>query len=202
MANDRLLIGGLRFNALGIDSMVFGGPFRVFKGANRVVPMCLLEAPVFSNIHTEMIHCPIKDFSVPDKQEVDDAILEAVACMLEGRDLYIGCGAGLGRTGLMMGCLFKVAYHLNCDTLYDPVRFIRTNYKAAAIETEYQEEFVNSYDPSEVSDLIVQLVAERAADVSAGVTKYRNAVRAREGWFRSALIKIAAALSKYTRPIH
>jgi protein-tyrosine phosphatase len=56
------------------------------------------------------------------------------------RLFYIGCKAGLGRTGTVLACLAREA-----GITTDPVAWVRANHDPRAVETPAQEAFARSW---------------------------------------------------------
>lgn len=120
---------------------VFGGPFR---DKPRHMAGVKLQ-PTHENPEPCDVHCPIRDFGVPDEDVAHAALRQALRLMLvERRTLYVGCMGGTGRTGLFLGLLLKVAGSKN------PLKDVRATYKAHAVETRDQERFLAR---AEVDDL-------------------------------------------------
>jgi len=63
---------------------------------------------------------------------------------LAGKQLYIGCMGGWGRTGLFMALLAKAS------GISDPVAFIREQYTPHAVETKEQQDYVANFDVSPI----------------------------------------------------
>jgi protein-tyrosine phosphatase len=56
------------------------------------------------------------------------------------RLFYVGCRAGLGRTGTVLACLAAEA-----GTPGDPVAWVRAQHDPRAVETPAQEEFARAW---------------------------------------------------------
>lgn len=134
------MLGTLRLN-LSAKSYytVTGGPFRdAAPGYTSVKMAAEIDLPCDIDIATE-------DFSVPPRGPAMRGLISAIDCILEGRPVYVGCMAGRGRTGLFMALLAKA---FGED---DPVRYVRANYYAHAVETHGQLKYVNDFTiPSSV----------------------------------------------------
>jgi protein-tyrosine phosphatase len=59
---------------------------------------------------------------------------------LTGKDVYIGCQGGWGRTGLFLALLAKT-----CG-VENPIMYVRQNYARTAVETPAQEKYVRDFD--------------------------------------------------------
>jgi hypothetical protein len=114
---------------------VVGGPYRRRPGDHYGV--CLLESEPASY----GVWLPIPDFSIPESREdVEYALKEVLhQCMLERR-VWIGCAGGLGRTGLVLALLAKVAGYSH------PVRHVRDSYHPHAVETDQQMDYVAEFE--------------------------------------------------------
>jgi len=58
----------------------------------------------------EVIHLPIRDFSVPEIASLEGAIAEALKRLRSGSNVLAHCYAGIGRTGTFSACLVKRAF--------------------------------------------------------------------------------------------
>ena len=87
-----------------------------------------------------MVH--VADFSTPNSEEVRKAACLALLTALQGKQVYVGCGFGIGRTGTLLGLIARIAD----PRLRDPVTFVRANYYEGAIETIAQREMVEGLD--------------------------------------------------------
>ena len=87
---------------------------------------------------------PIKDKQVPSRGQMTD-ILELIKFEIdENRKVYIHCFRGLGRTGLIVGCLLKEYGLVNTDPLND-IKEMRHGLAGdfrSSPETEDQKRFV------------------------------------------------------------
>ena len=54
-----------------------------------------------------MLYLPIPDFSVPTKDDLEQAVQHTMAYAQAGQHIAIHCSAGIGRTGLFMAYLVK-----------------------------------------------------------------------------------------------
>ena len=84
----------------------------------------------------------IQDFGLPEPAQLRatlDALLAAMAAAPE-RLFYVGCRAGLGRTGTVLACLAA-----ECGVTGDPVAWVRASHDARAVETAAQEDFARNW---------------------------------------------------------
>lgn len=66
-------------------------------------PILLEEAEAWG-IAVETIHLPIRDFGLPTREEMV-VILNAIDdALARGRNIYLHCWGGIGRTGTAVGC--------------------------------------------------------------------------------------------------
>lgn len=112
---------------------VFGGPYALKPSHMSGVRMAREL-----NLPADVV-VPTQDFSVPNKEELEEGLDRAVTLMLLGRPVYIGCMGGIGRTGLFMAVLAK-AFGIT-----DPVAYVRKNYMPHAVETQAQKRFVAEF---------------------------------------------------------
>lgn len=122
-------IGGARFAA---------GPFAALpEGA---FGLCL--DPHAPNRAAAALTLDIVDFGLPDPialRATLDALRAAMAEQPE-RLFYVGCRAGLGRTGTILACL---AAEMGMPG--DPVAWVRAEHDPRAVETPAQEEFARGW---------------------------------------------------------
>jgi atypical dual specificity phosphatase len=86
------------------------------------------------------IHEPVVDMEPPTQEQLD-RVLEAIA-RAHAHQISVGvhCGAGLGRTGVVLACYF-VTKDMNAKNAIARVRRMRPG----SIETDGQEEAVNEF---------------------------------------------------------
>lgn len=86
---------------------------------------------------------PVRDMSIPGRETYPalyGALLAALYELSKGRKVYVGCMGGIGRTGLFMALLARLA------GIPHPVAYVRANYTFLAVETPEQERFVREFD--------------------------------------------------------
>lgn len=81
----------------------------------------------------------VVDFCVPSKEDLDRGLSDTVRLITSGRQVYVGCMGGVGRTGFMLALLAKAW------GVPDPVNYVRDNYYPHAVETIPQLELVRDY---------------------------------------------------------
>ena len=129
---------------------ITGGPFDAFEDfgddrREKVFGVCVRAERAPQNAD---ICLPIRDFQVPTPQQlpaVREALQAALSAALDGKDVYVGCMGGWGRTGLFLALLAKVA------GAEDPVQFVRENYSMRAVETVEQHQYVKAFDARELN---------------------------------------------------
>ncbi|WPB87169.1 protein-tyrosine phosphatase family protein [Sediminicoccus rosea] len=123
---------------LGVE--VAAGPFRNLPAG--AFGLCLdPEAP---NRGEASLTLDIVDYGLPDPAALRatlDALRAAMAAEPE-RLFYVGCRAGLGRTGTVLACLAAEA-----GIVGDPVAWVRAQHDPRAVETKAQEDFARAWAP-------------------------------------------------------
>ena len=116
--------------------IIIGGPFRQCpEGLFSIKMAAEIDRPCDVSIPTE-------DFSVPPTQALRKGIMKTLAAMariddVDERVCYAGCMGGIGRTGLFMAAMAKTLGYA------DPIATVRSQYKASAVETRQQENYIN-----------------------------------------------------------
>ncbi|MCL4743856.1 MAG: hypothetical protein KJZ83_00425 [Burkholderiaceae bacterium] len=122
---------------------IAGGPYDNFPGRDQAFGVCVRAERVPEGGFDA--HVPIHDFSIPnDRLALDMAIRDTFRAAIRGRDVYVGCMGGWGRTGLFLALLAKTA------GVTDPVDYVREYYHPRAVETKPQARFVESFDAREL----------------------------------------------------
>jgi hypothetical protein len=85
------------------------------------------------------VSIPTEDYSIPNRDVLEIGLLKTYEAMLQGREVYVGCMGGIGRTGLFLAILAKVAGYKN------PISYIRRNYNGSAVETNLQELYIHRF---------------------------------------------------------
>lgn len=132
-----------------------GGPFDGYDPTENSLGVCVRAERVPKSAD---IRVPIHDFDVPRPADiwlVQEALQRAFGAALDGKDVYVGCMGGWGRTGLFLALCAKVAGEK------DPVGFIRAHYTPKAVETAKQEAYVRDFDVAEVQAGILAYARKR-----------------------------------------
>lgn len=90
----------------------------------------------------------IKDFSIPEINDLDRWIKDIDESLKKGEKILIHCKAGIGRTGLIAACIYKRIHGCSGDEAIREIRAIRPG----SVETHEQEEMVRSYLAGDQSD--------------------------------------------------
>ena len=89
-----------------------------------------------------MLYLPIPDFSVPAKDDLEQAVQHTIAYAQAGQHIAIHCSAGIGRTGLFMAYLGKRYLGLSGTEALQWVR----RYIPHAVETPEQQQWLLNDD--------------------------------------------------------
>lgn len=136
---------------------VFGGPY-----AKRPTSM---RGVVVAKELTNLAHdtaLPIVDFKTPMHSSAREAVDKAVAMILRGERVYIGCMGGRGRTGLFLACIAKTF------GIKAPVEYVREHYFQHAVETADQYAFVRDWQPSAKTQARIRFARFKNAFKKAG----------------------------------
>ena len=110
---------------------------------------CLLESyelpadlqQTYRQMGFELLRFPIQDFAAPrDPAEFAQFLNDLLARLRRGENLYVHCLGGIGRTGTLLCCLFKL---LGVEG--DPLTLIRSVYASVAVESSAQQRFVKDF---------------------------------------------------------
>ncbi|HJS89220.1 MAG TPA: ADP-ribosylglycohydrolase family protein [Steroidobacteraceae bacterium] len=100
--------------------------------------------------HIEYLRKPIRDHGLPEKREHMMEILDCLHDALQsGRKAYVHCRAGIGRTGMVVGCLL-VERGLTGEQALDELARVwqqceRSHFWPSVPETEAQTEYVRQW---------------------------------------------------------
>src|SRR5437867_8375368 len=82
----------------------------------------------------QVLYLPIPDFSVPTKDDLEQAVQRTIDYAQAGHNIVVHCSAGIGRTGLFMATLAKQVLGLSGS---EALQWIRC-YIPRAVETPEQ----------------------------------------------------------------
>ena len=122
-----------------------GGPFRQAPKYENTFNVCLLESKFGQTCD---LWSPIPDFGVPPSYgAVQEHLKATLRAALDGKDVYVGCMGGKGRTGLFLALLLRCtgAYTGNLGGI-GVIKYLRAVFDPHAVETEEQESYVNAFD--------------------------------------------------------
>ncbi len=88
----------------------------------------------------------VPDFAAPTQAQLAEGLVRTLELLRDAPDLpvYVGCAAGLGRTGTFIAALARLA------GIADAVAWTRANYDPRAVETEAQAQAVAALDATAV----------------------------------------------------
>ena len=98
---------------------------------------CNLRA-LYHKAGFQVLYLPIPDFSVPAKDDLEQAVHNTIAYAQAGDHIVVHCSAGIGRTGLFMAYLAKRCLGLSGSEALQWVR----RYIPHAVETPEQRRLV------------------------------------------------------------
>ena len=87
-----------------------------------------------------VLYLPIADFSVPESDELGEAVTEVLDHVRQGDSVAIHCHAGIGRTGMFLACLAKYGMDYPSD---EAIKWVR-EFIPGAVEVSVQEQLVRS----------------------------------------------------------
>lgn len=96
---------------------------------------------IYAEAGVAILHLPIVDFGVPDKDLCAWAVRQVGESLESGLNTAVHCHAGIGRTGLFIACLVKQVLRLPGD---GAIAWIR-RYLPGAVETRPQQVFVYTF---------------------------------------------------------
>lgn len=131
-----LVLGGKTYT-------IFGGPFRSKPGEFNGKPLRGVKMAAEIGLPCD-VNVPTEDFNVPEIDALKSGLRQAVNLLLDGETLWVGCMGGIGRTGLFLAALAKLAGQ------DDPVRYVRSTYLSHAVETQQQQAYIAGLDLSDI----------------------------------------------------
>jgi atypical dual specificity phosphatase len=120
------------------------------RGQNIDLLISLTEDPPYSRWINEAgllsLHVPMTDMEAPTQEQLQKCIAAITKANEHNMGVAVHCGAGMGRTGVVLACYF-VAKGLSADNAVARVRRLRPG----SIETDDQvaaiEEFARRHGP-------------------------------------------------------
>ena len=91
---------------------------------------------------------PIKDVSVPAKDEMDEIIELIEKSLMDNKPVYFHCWGGVGRTGTVLGCYLLHKKMAGKDNVFEVIDYLKRSTSIShrqSPETEEQKNFVISY---------------------------------------------------------
>lgn len=136
------MIGSVTLTLLGRERVIQGGPFDDFQPP--AIGVCLEMRS--AKIAEAALVLPVADFAAPSAAVLAAAMRDLIGLMVAAPDLpvYIGCRAGIGRTGMLIATLAKLAGES------DPVGWVRVHYHQDAVETLAQSAAVAAFDVASI----------------------------------------------------
>lgn len=115
------------------------------QGILALVRMAEKHKAKVSSLQVEQLglwdcHEPVPDFTAPNPEQVSKMLQFITRSLSEGRPVGVSCGAGIGRTGVILAC-YLVSQGYNASAAIDEVRAKRPG----SIETKDQEDAVKAY---------------------------------------------------------
>lgn len=134
--------GAVQLLLLGAERRIIGGPFNDF--APPAIGVCLERHSRLAGLADVLIDVP--DFTAPTQAQLEDGLVRTLELLREapGLPLYVGCAAGIGRTGTFIAALARLA------GITDAVAWTRAHYDRRAVETPAQEAAVAALDVAAV----------------------------------------------------
>lgn len=135
-------VGHVTLTFFGQGRLIRGGPFDDY--APPAIGLCLEAGSLRAGEAALSLH--LADFTAPSPAQLEATLIGLLRAMRAAPDLpvYIGCRAGLGRTGTLIAALARLAGEA------DPVGWTRLHYDGRAVETRAQEHAVAAFDPGAV----------------------------------------------------
>ena len=134
--------GAVSLHLLGADRRIVGGSFNDF--AAPAIGVCLETRSRLANLADVLIDVP--DYTAPTQAQLVEGLATTLRLMHDTPALpvYVGCAAGLGRTGTFIAALARLA------GIADAVVWTRAHYDPRAVETPAQEAAVAALDEAAV----------------------------------------------------
>ena len=127
---------------LGAERRIIGGSFNDFT--SPAIGVCLEARSRRAKLADVLVDVP--DFTAPTQAQLVDGLVRTLELLRDapGLPVYVGCAAGLGRTGTFIAALARLA------GIENAVAWVRANYDQRAVETAAQAAAVASLDVAAV----------------------------------------------------
>lgn len=135
--------GSIVFDQYGIRQSIYGGPYYELHKNCRGQHIKLVKMAREINLPCD-VDVPTADFSTPHPDTLRKGLKRALAHMMNGNDIAVGCMGGIGRTGLFLAAMAKV------QGVADPVEYVRSCYMPHAVETQAQQQFIADLDVADI----------------------------------------------------
>lgn len=148
-ASFKVVIGGVELN-------FSGGPYRVAARFKEEWPDAFLVKMASEQPGQSDVAVPVQDFGTPDPAALRAAVGWAIRAAFDGKPVFVGCGAGWGRTGLFLAVVLKVLLP-RLKGQEQIVKELRRIYIPQAVETPGQRALLDSIDVSGLRRMVFRL---------------------------------------------
>jgi hypothetical protein len=118
------------------DVNIYGGPYRQ-RPLN--IPGVKMAVEIRDSCDVDI---PTEDFNVPKVADLKRGLFKTLWLLRTRGHIYVGCMGGIGRTGLFMAVLTRVLTGVGGP---DSIAEVRRQYKAHAVETDQQQDYVANF---------------------------------------------------------